>query len=242
MNSGGGRGAGKRGGGEDLFDRSFDPKWLPGSPHREAILEFLADGRAHVEQRGHGLAPLLVFEDGGAIELPLVRYERTERGMQLLAAKRPETPDQTKYRDVCGSIDAIKAQLSDDPAGAWKRKEDLVALVDDVIHMLGRLRQRREAYEAFAVELQGLCDAMEGQHRRETAPGLAGADALRRGLKSARVENLVNRREQLFSAAETARALAEQEEEGLTGWKDLAIRVGGLYRQMRGARQWDESA
>ena len=53
MNSGGSKGADKQRGGGDLFDRSFDPKWLPGSPHREAILEFLADGRAHVEQRGH---------------------------------------------------------------------------------------------------------------------------------------------------------------------------------------------
>jgi len=162
--------------------------------------------------------------------------------MQLVAAKRPETPDQTKYGDVCGSIDAIKAQLSDDPAGAWKRKEDLVALVDDVVHMLGRLRRRREAYEAFAVELRHLCDAMDRQQKPDTAPGLAGADALRRGLESAAPEVLVNRREELLSAAETARALAQQEEDALSGWKALAIRVGGLYRQMRGARQWDESA
>ncbi len=242
MNSGGGKVPDKQGGGGDCFDRSFDPKWLPGSPHREAILEFLADGRAHVEQRGHGLAPLLVFEDGGAMELPLARYERTERGMQLVAAKRPETPDQTKYRDVCGSIDAIKAWLGNDPAGAWKQKEELVALVDDVSHMLGRVRQRREAYEAFAAELRGLCDAMDGQEKPDTAPGLAGAEELRRGLELDAPEALLNRREQLLSAAEAVRSLAQQEEDGLAGWKALAIRVGGLYRLIRGARQWDERA
>jgi len=232
---------GKQDAGRDSFDGSFDPKWLPGSPHREAILKFIAQGRAHVQQRGHGLAPLLVFEDGGAIELPLVRYQRTERGMELVAAERPDTPDQTKYRDVCGSIDAIKARLRDDPAGACRQKQELLALIDDVVHMLGRLRRRREAYEAFAGELRRVCEAMERQPRPDTGPGLAGVEELRRGLASATPEELLARRERLFSAAEAARALAQQEEDALSAWKELAICVGRLYRRIRGARQWDDS-
>ena len=60
---------------EDILD--VNRKWLPPSPHREEILKAVESGAAYIKERGHNIPPLLVFEDGGVIELPKVRYEKT---------------------------------------------------------------------------------------------------------------------------------------------------------------------
>ena len=56
-----------------MVEISVAEHWLPPSPHREAVLDVLSDGRAHLVERGHRVPPLLVFEDGGAMELPSAR-------------------------------------------------------------------------------------------------------------------------------------------------------------------------
>ena len=49
-------------------------KWMPPSPHREAIIDFLKRGRASLIPRGENEAPLMAFEDGGMMELDKVRF------------------------------------------------------------------------------------------------------------------------------------------------------------------------
>ena len=46
------------------MDDYSDSRWMPPSPHREAIIWTLHQGRAHIEERGHDLPPLFVYEDG----------------------------------------------------------------------------------------------------------------------------------------------------------------------------------
>lgn len=53
--------------------------WLPPSPHREHILDFLARGRAHLLSAPEGQAPLVEFEDGGVMPLPVVRWSQAVR-------------------------------------------------------------------------------------------------------------------------------------------------------------------
>ena len=65
-------------------------RWMPPSPHREAILHALAQGRAHIEERGHHLSPLFVYEDGGAMELALMRVV-DGRLIAVTDAQLPET-------------------------------------------------------------------------------------------------------------------------------------------------------
>lgn len=65
-------------------------RWLPSSPHREAILHALGQGRAHIEERGHHLSPLFVYEDGGAMELALMRVV-DGRLVAVADAQLPET-------------------------------------------------------------------------------------------------------------------------------------------------------
>jgi len=221
-----------------MSEAGFDPKWLPQSPHREAIVAFLADGRAHVVERGHGVAPLLVFEDGGAIELPRVRCAPTVRGMELAAAEAPDAPDQTKHRDVCGSLDELEARVAADPARAAAESRELCRLARDVRHMLGRLQARREAYEALGDTLRELADAAAEVGGPDPGPALAQCDALLERLGGADEQALRAERDALFALAEAIRRTANAQEKCLARHKALATRLGGLYEHIRGARQW----
>lgn len=222
-----------------MSDPGFDPKWLPPSPHREAILAYLADGRAHVAEQGHGRPPLLVFEDGGAIELPRVRYTPAERGMELVAAETPEAPDQTKHRDVCGSLDELKARIAADPGQAATEREELCRLVRDVRHMLGRLQTRRAAYEAFAAALRKLAEAADAIDGPDPEPAFADCERLLERLAAADGRTLGADREALFALAEAIRDRANAMEKCLARHKGVATRLGALYKDVRGARQWD---
>jgi len=219
----------------------FDTKWLPGSPHREAILKGVADGIAHVEEQGHGQPPLLVFQDGGAIPLPLVRYALTARGMQLVADRMPDAPEQTKHRDICGSIDEFKARIAENPNRAFSEKQDLVRLLQDVEHMLGRLQARRTAYETFAAELRTLGDAMDATERPDQSVGFDSIAKLIDRTNRAGNAELAENREGLFRLAETVRDVANRQEACIRQSKDCAITVGRLYRRLRGRRHWDSS-
>ncbi len=49
-------------------------QWLPPEPHRTAVVEFVARGRASIVQPDPNQPPLLLYEDGGSMVLPLVRH------------------------------------------------------------------------------------------------------------------------------------------------------------------------
>jgi len=81
----------------------IENRWLPPSPHKEEVLKFLERGRAHIEEQGHNVPPLLVFEDGGVMELPLARYKDGNFSPTDGTATR-----QTNYYDICGTINELK--------------------------------------------------------------------------------------------------------------------------------------
>jgi len=57
-------------------------RWLPPSPHRERILRYLSAGRAHLAPPAAGAEegpPLIQFEDGGLMPLPVVRWSEEVR-------------------------------------------------------------------------------------------------------------------------------------------------------------------
>jgi len=153
-----------------VSDPGFDPTWLPPSPHREAILAFLADGRAHVAEQGHGRPPLLVFEDGGAIELPRVRYAPTERGMELIAAETPEAPDQTKHRDVCGALDELKARIAADPGQAAAEREALFALAEAIRDRANAMEKCLARHKGVATRAGGVYDGICGARQWDRQP------------------------------------------------------------------------
>ena len=147
-------------------------RWLPPSPHRERVLELIAKGRAHLEAQGHGKPPLLVYEDGGVLELPLVRvgYNAVVAESRLEASTRL-----TKHCDVCGCVDEIEAWLKEDPPGLQADPERLQVLLDDALYMCRRMERRLAAYREYA----GRVAAVAARMQAVTGPDLSrlGEDA-----------------------------------------------------------------
>ncbi len=77
-------------------------RWLPPSPHRERILRYLRAGRAHLLPAGDAgesqdRPPLLQFEDGGVMPLPVVRWSEDVRN--FYPADAPPHARGLLYRD-----------------------------------------------------------------------------------------------------------------------------------------------
>ena len=70
--------------------------WLPPSPHREHILDWLKRGRAHLLPASEGEPPVVQFEDGGAIVLSAVRY--SEEVANFVPASFSPNPRAQLYR------------------------------------------------------------------------------------------------------------------------------------------------
>ena len=213
-------------------------KWLPPSPHREEIAKAVESGRAYIERRGHNVPPLLVFDgEGGAIELPRVRYENTYRGMQLVAGEDASQPDQTRHPDACGSVDELKGLLSDSPELAESDPDRLLQLLTDACYMISRMHRRGEEYENFISEVASLCKQVEAP---EPKGAYQAADEIRAFLKNSPQDVTANL-EKLHKLAEDVRTVASKQERGMKAYKDLSIRIGRLYRNIKGGRNWEEN-
>ena len=90
-------------------------RWLPSVEHAEKIAEWIERGRCHIEHRGHRHPPLLVFEDGGSMEVPSVRWANTNGDFKLTSISETHSKDKTTHYDVCGTIDTIKDAVADEP-------------------------------------------------------------------------------------------------------------------------------
>lgn len=216
-----------------MDERIAQNRWMPPSPHREAVLQSIEQGRAHIEDRGHGVPALLIFEDGGAMELPKVRYMETHRGMQFVAVEDDAIAEGTKHPDVCGSIDELKKRLAEEPDIAATDPDRLTGLLDHVHAMLSRMQRRREAYEEFDREMAELNRRLAGIEGPDPGPALEQLDAIRHLLRDAPEQT-----DEIFDLAEAVRDVASRLEKCLYAHRDTAIRIGALYDHIKGRRQW----
>ena len=214
-----------------------DERWLPPSPHREEILRQIERGRCHIEERGHGVAPLLVFEDGGVIDLPRVRYQDTRRGMQLVAAKDRAPAEQTRFSDVCGTLDELKGLLKEQPALAKSDPDRLLGLLDHAAYMTQRMQRRREHYRKFARDVADLCRRMGGIEGPEAAHAFQKLDTIRSFLTES-PEGVSRDIEDLYALAEGVRDVANALEKCLGANKEAAIEIGERFRAIKGGRNW----
>lgn len=220
------------------MDDYADSRWMPPSPHREAILEQLRRGRAHIEERGHGLSPLFVYEDGGAMELSLMRLV-DGRLVAVADAALPETS--TKHVDVCGTLDELKRLWEEHPELADTDPDQLLQLLGHAVGMLRRMKHRLEAYRSFAEAVSGRAAEMLQLKHPDHTPVSALADRLQSFIRQGGRTVAANL-EAMFDAAESIRAIANESEQVLYRYRDLAIEVGALYEDIRGARQWQRPA
>lgn len=209
-------------------------RWMPPSPHREAVLEFLKRGRAHIEERGHNVPPLLVFEDGGVMELPLARY----KDGNFSPAEEATSARQTSYYDVCGTIDELEKLLKEKPEMAESAPSRIFELIDDACYMLSRMQRRREKYREFADAVASVSQRLSQIAGPNTENAYQKADELRDILKNDR-DKVTERLEELFEKAEGIRDVANRmEKEVLYAYRDLARELGQIYAQIRGSRKW----
>ncbi len=209
-----------------------NPRWLPPEKHAERILEWVEKGRCHIEHRGHGNAPVLVFNDGGAMELPTVRWMETPRGWRLASVGDEHTEQQTSHYDVCGTVDVIEEAIEGEPD-----LEGLQDLLDDIEHMLRRMKSRRDEYEDY---VSGVREALESEIRRkEVSPAYDWLDELRQMLNRP-PQAVQEDREEIVEKAEAVRDVAQFLEYSLRDFKDIALEINRLYREVQGARNWSE--
>ncbi len=207
-------------------------RWLPPAPHDRHMAEQVAIGRCHIEHRGHGEAPLLVFPDGGVMQLPTVRWQETTRGWRLIAETDEHSHHQTTHLDVCGTVDTIEEAIEGEP-----QLEGLDELMGDIEHMLGRLKRRRDAYEKYVADVR---EALEWEVRQKPVPpGFKKLEELRQMLAES-AEWVAEHREEVVETAEAVRDVAQYLEYSLADYKKIALRLNELFVEIRGARKWDD--
>lgn len=220
---------------EEILD--VNRKWLPPSPHVEKVVEMVQNGSAHIQKRGHHEAPLIMFEDGGVIELPKARYEETYRGMQLVAGDKAADTGVTKFRDVCGCVDYIKGVLKDDPASVQGDPHKFDQLLDHALYMIDRMYKREDEYRKFLADVIALC----AQTPKGPDPKMASkaCDEIRFLLHN-HPEDTVKYTELLDLLVEDVRHVASKQEKVLGQHKDIAVKVNNLYKEVKGARNWGD--
>jgi len=219
----------------DAEDAAEANRWLPPSPHRERVLALIAAGRAHIEGQGHGRPPLLVHEDGGVLELPLVRIESNG----VVAESKPDGVTRlTKHSDVCGCTDEIEAWLKDDPAGLERDPERLNVLLADATYMCRRMGGRLDAYREWTEQVAAVVEQMHDIAR----PDAGGVDDDADGLRQQAAAGAATRaegKEEMVARAEAIRELANGLERTLRRYREAATELGALFQLIQGARNWD---
>lgn len=216
---------------------SIDPnnRWLPPSPHKEKVLEFLERGRAHIEERGHKLSPLLVFEDGGVMELPLARYNNGN----FSPASGVTATRQTNYYDICGTIDELKKLLKEKPKMAEYNPSRFFELIDDVCYMLSRMQTRQEKYKQFAEAVIKIAQKLEQIKVPDINYALRKSEKLSNFILE-QPGNVEEKLEQLYETAEEIRHVANcMEKDVLYTYRDLSKELGQIYAEVKGSRKWD---
>ncbi len=215
-----------------------ETRWLPPSPHREWVERAIANGVAHIVERGHNIAPLLVFEDGGAIELPRVRYQMTRAGMAMVADSAPAAEGVTRFTDVCGSVDEIKGRVAEAEGAADLAADDLGALVEDIRYMLGRMSRRGDQYHAFLLGVRAAVDEMLARPRPDGAASEARLGELAESLGAGDGALTTEGREAIYAAGEAVREAAGALEAYLGAGRETAMGIARLYAEIRGGRNW----
>lgn len=218
---------------EDILN--VNKAWLPPSPHVDRVVEMVQRGRAHIERRGHDLAPLVVFEDGGVIELPNVRYDETHRGVEIISAANAAESEHTRHPDVCGCVDELRGLFDDGPSLIGKEPDRFRRLITDALYMEARMRERIYAYNRFFADVAEVCAAEVDVPNADKA--FIAAEELRRMIDDAASGGLPDI-DDLFHLVEGVRDVASRQEAALAEMRNMAVRIGALYAEIKGARNW----
>lgn len=140
---------------------------------------------------------------------------------------------QTRFSDVCGTVDELKRRLG--------RRGDLARQVEpllaDAEFMIRRMRARCQEYDGFRDEVRQIARSLDDVGEVDARPAEQALARTRRclaggkGLAEADVQAL-------GAAAEEIRTVANGLENRMRQFKHLALKLHGAYEAARGGRPW----
>jgi len=212
--------------------------WLPPHPHRQWVLDQVVKGRASIMRPDRDAPPLLLYEDGGSMVLPQVRWAGEGRPW---SAGEPEIDPEgerrnTKYYDVCSSVDEFKEHVASGPEALADERANIDRLFDDIRHMIGRMYRRQREYSHFADRLREVLAELEAVEIVDRAPSDEGLAEIERLLDAGTPAEAAR----LNDLAEQVRDVASRQEQRLREHKTAALAVLAAYREVKGPRDWSE--
>lgn len=212
--------------------------WLPPDPHRQWVLDQTVKGRASIVQPKPDEPPLMLYEDGGSMVLPDVRWAGEGRPWSAGDPVIDETGERrnTKYYDVCSSVDEFKEHVATGPEKLAEERENIDRLFEDIRHMIDRMYRRQRDYTRFSdclAEILAELEAVEIVDRASSDEGLAEIERMLDAGEGAQSERL-------NELAEQVRDVASRQEARLREHKAAALKLLEAYREVKGPRDWSE--
>jgi hypothetical protein len=134
-------------------------------------------------------------------------------------------------------VDELERIWEHDPEHAREHPEELLALLDHIMAMMGRMEQRLGAYREFGLALAECAVEMAAQVHPDHAPAPGMAEELRDHIAAGH-SAATGHADAMVDLAEAIRKIAGDSELILYRYRDLSIEVGTLYEAIRGARDW----
>ena len=143
---------------------------------------------------------------------------------------------QTRFSDVCGTVDELKRMLNEGPEAGTPGV--LAGFVEDCVHMLERMELRLGEFQRFRDEVAALSGRMREIGESRKPYGLEVADRLMRRFAEGRALS-AEEAVRLSDQAEEVRSVAGEMEQLLRRYKEAAMQMGRLCREVEGGRGWD---
>lgn len=145
-------------------------------------------------------------------------------------------PTNTRFSDVCGTIDELKRVLADEPERAAAEPQALEQAVDEALFMEERMRERVVEYERFRAVV--LAQATKMATLAAPVSDIGGEVAELKALLHTGHPLSDEQRREAERHAEAIRGIAQALEHALYAYKDAALEVGRAYRVVEGNRHW----
>ena len=141
---------------------------------------------------------------------------------------------ETKFSDVCGTIDELRRMLSSSRLEPHET-EEIRGLVQDALYMIGRMEDRLREYERFRERLKLILEEALKIKAPETKKAEESAEKIykwiSRGMPKSRLE-------EILETAEEIRRIADELESSLRAYKERCLDLIELYGKVKGLRDW----
>lgn len=147
-------------------------------------------------------------------------------------------PRQTRFSDVCGTIDEIKRLVHEDrDRTAADPSVAIAPLIEDALFMLDRMKERLGDNKAFRDQLGEMLSLMDELEDIDVDPALEAARSVQDRLRAGTVLGNDELTE-IGDSGEEIRRVAGDMETRLRAYMDLALKIHDAFEALRGSRPW----